>query len=88
MTLLELKQRMDKHDFKRFLAMVLHAEDKVLPLETPQTKFDYGNWQVYCGNTTYDFSTCWKDKGKFIGNVHVYKDGSVKHININGGAAK
>ena len=87
MTLLELKERMGKREFKRFLSMVLHAEGKVLPLETPVSKFDYGNWQVYCNNKTYDFSTCWKNKGKFIGNIHVYDGKTARHIDINGGAA-
>ena len=87
MTLLQLKEYMGNREFKQFLAMVLHAEGKVLPLETPKSRFDYGIWQVYCGNTTYDFSTCWKDRKKFVGNIHIYKDDSVKHVDINGGTA-
>ena len=72
MTLLELKERMGKREFERFLSMVLHAEGKVLPLETPETRFDYGIWQVYCGNTTYDFSNCWKDGIQFKGYIVEY----------------
>ena len=92
MTLLELKERMGKREFKRFLAMVLHAEGKVLPLETPETRFDYGIWQVYCGNTTYDFSICWKDGHEFKGYIVEYSQQGEeiisKTVSINGGAVK